>query len=212
MSRTLLDRRDQTILAQQGFFGDHDYRKLFLSDAAAGTTVVPDTAALVLTTFDPTVAVSANQTVTPAVASLILSTFAPTVTASDHKSVVPAVASLTLATFAPTITIVGAPVWTTPADTVSMVASPELKFTMPTLGSAMHFNLQLDTASTFDTGDLRDLQSNLDQAGWDFWNGTAWEAVAPTGVPSSFGGNEARHTVQTPLTSVTWFRRVRAGT
>mgnify|MGYP001610690564 CR=1 FL=1 len=48
----------------------------------------------------------------------------------------------------------------------SMISSPELKFTMPTLGSAMHFNLQLDTASSFDTGDLRDIHGKIDRGGY----------------------------------------------
>ena len=104
------------------------------------------------------------------------------------------------------------PVWTTPFDGASMDGSPELKFTMPHLGAPLHFNLQLDTADTFATGDLRDISSDLDQTGWDYWNGSAWTAVPGTGVPASFGGNEARHTVQTPLTATTWYRRVRAGT
>ncbi|TFG81598.1 MAG: hypothetical protein E4H19_14380 [Chromatiales bacterium] len=105
----------------------------------------------------------------------------------------------------------GQPIWTTPADTVFMSSLPELKFVMPDLGAAIHFNLQLDTAASFDTGDFRDELSNEDQTGWDYWNGSGWAAVTGAGVPQSFAGNEARYTVQTPLTMTTWFRRVRAG-
>jgi hypothetical protein len=107
---------------------------------------------------------------------------------------------------------VRAAVWTTPLDTVSMGPSPELKFTMPALSAPMFFHMQLDTAATFDTGNLREIRSDLSQTGWAYWNGSSWVAVPGTGVPASFGGFEARHTIQVPLTSTTWFRRVRGGT
>ena len=103
------------------------------------------------------------------------------------------------------------PVWTTPADTVTMANLPELKFTMPYLAAPLFFELELDKVATFDGGDLREIRSDLSQTGWDFWNGTGWEAVAPTGVPAAYAGNEARHTVQTSLSAGTWYRRVRAG-
>jgi len=103
------------------------------------------------------------------------------------------------------------PVWTTPADTVTMANQPELKFTMPYLAAPLFFELELDKVATFNGGDLREIRSDLSQTGWDFWNGTTWEAVAPTGVPAAYAGNEARHTVQTSLSAGTWYRRVRAG-
>jgi hypothetical protein len=104
------------------------------------------------------------------------------------------------------------PVWSSPADTVSMSATPTLAFTIPALGSAMHFNLQLDTANTFDTGSLRDLMTTTDQTGWEYWNGAAWTAFPAAGVSNTYAGNDARYTVQTTLGSGTWYRRVRAGT
>jgi len=103
------------------------------------------------------------------------------------------------------------PIWTTPPDLVEIVTSPELKFLMPNLPAAQHFNMQIDTSAAFNTGDLREIRSDLSQVGWDFWNGAGWEPVAPTGVPAAYVGNEARYTVQTPLATGTWFRRVRAG-
>jgi len=104
------------------------------------------------------------------------------------------------------------PVWSTPADTVTMSAFPALAFTIPALGSAMHFGMQLDTAATFDTGSLRDLMTTTDQTGWEYWDGAAWQAFPVGGVNQSYAGNDARHTVQTTLGSGTWYRRVRAGT
>ena len=91
---------------------------------------VPTTAALVLTTFAPTVTASVNQLVTPSTAALatatfaptiqhringasptalVLATFAPTVTASDNKLLVPSTTALTLTTFAPVIALTVTP-------------------------------------------------------------------------------------------------------
>ena len=104
------------------------------------------------------------------------------------------------------------PVWTTPADTVSMSATPALAFTIPALGSAMHFNMQLDTSNAFNTGDLRNIDSFIDQTGWEYWNGSTWTAFPAGGVSQSYAGNDARYTVSTSLSINTWYRRVRAGT
>ena len=105
-----------------------------------------------------------------------------------------------------------APVWTTPGDATAMSGTPALAFTMPTLASPMFFQMQLDSANTFNTGDLRDLDSSTSQTGWEYWDGSAWTAMTGSGVPSAKGGNEARHTVQTTLSNTTWYRRVRART
>jgi hypothetical protein len=75
----------------------------------------------------------------------------------------------------------------------------------------MHFNLQLDTAGTFDTGSLRDVMTTVDLTGWDYWDGATWQAVTSGGVPAIYAGNEARYTVPTALAAGTWYRRVRAG-
>jgi hypothetical protein len=103
------------------------------------------------------------------------------------------------------------PTWTTPADTVSISTTPSLAFTIPTAAAAQHFQMQLDTANTFDTGNLRDLNSHTDQTGWEYWDGAAWQAVPAGGVSTTYIGNDARHTVQTALSATTWYRRVRAG-
>lgn len=104
------------------------------------------------------------------------------------------------------------PAWTTPADTVSMSTTPELKFTSPASAAKQHFYLQLDTANTFDTGNLRTLDSSTDQTGWTYWNGSAWTALPADGLPVAYAGNEVDYTVTSALTSATWYRRVRAGT
>ena len=113
---------------------------------------------------------------------------------------------------APSVTTSSLPAWTTPGDAVPMSASPVLAFTIPGLASAMHFNIQLDTADTFDTGDLRDLLTTSSTTGWEYWDGGAWQPFPAGGVANTYAGNEARHTVQTPLAGGTWYRRVRAGT
>ena len=106
------------------------------------------------------------------------------------------------------------PVWVSPPDTSTVNATPVFVFTIPD-GPAgnYHFNMEIDTAATFDTGNLRSLRSHVDQTGWEYdsTGGGGWTPVPSSGVPSTFAGNDARYTVQTPLASGTWYRRVRAG-
>ena len=105
-----------------------------------------------------------------------------------------------------------APVWTTPADTVSISASPTLAFNTPDLGGDLHFHMELDKVATFDGVDYRSYKSNFDQTGWEYWDGGGWQAVPASGMPAAYAGNEARYTISDPLASGTWYRRVRAGT
>jgi hypothetical protein len=104
------------------------------------------------------------------------------------------------------------PAWTTPADTVSMSTTPDLKFTSPASATNQHFQLQLDTAATFDTGNLRTLDSSTSQTNWTYWNGSSWVAIPSGGLPIAYAGNEACYTVTSALSGATWYRRVRAGT
>lgn len=104
------------------------------------------------------------------------------------------------------------PVWTTPADTVSMSTTPDLKFTSPASAVKQHFQLQLDTANTFDTGNLRTLDSSTSQTNWTYWNGSTWVAIPSDGLPIAYAGNEVDYTVTSALSGATWYRRVRAGT
>jgi hypothetical protein len=103
------------------------------------------------------------------------------------------------------------PVWVSPADTTSMGTLPVLVLTSPASAVAQHFELQLDTANTFSTGNLRDIRTDLSQTGWEYWNGTAWTAFPSTGLASTYAGNQVRHTVQSALSATTWYRQVRAG-
>ena len=103
------------------------------------------------------------------------------------------------------------PTWVSPADTASMGTLPVLVLTSPASASAQHFELQLDTASTFSTGNLRDIRTDLSQTGWEYWNGTAWTAFPSTGLASTYAGNDVRYTVQSALSATTWYRQVRAG-
>lgn len=104
------------------------------------------------------------------------------------------------------------PVWTTPADTVSMSTTPDLKFTSPASAVAQHFQLQLDTANTFDSGNLRTYDSSTSQANWTYWDGSAWQAMPSGGLLIAYAGNEVDYTVTSALSGSTWYRRVRAGT
>jgi hypothetical protein len=103
------------------------------------------------------------------------------------------------------------PVWTSPANSTAMASTPVLVFIIPAAAVAQHFWIELDTATTFDSGDLRTYRSDLDQTDWTYWDGDSWEAVPLGGVPAIYVGNEARLTVSLALDGGTWYRRVRAG-
>lgn len=101
-------------------------------------------------------------------------------------------------------------VWTTPADTIQMDASPTLEFLTPTsVVGDMHFEIQVDTVDTYPSPTI--WKSHWDQTGWEYWDGDSWESVPQSGVPAAFAGNEARYTLQSPLANGTYYRRVRAG-
>jgi hypothetical protein len=126
-------------------------------------------------------------------------------------SVIKATTETTFTADAEVADVVTSPVWTTPADLAPIDTTPTLAFNTPVLPDDMHFHIQLDKVETFDGPDLRNVKSNFDQTGWEYWDGDSWEPVPASGMPSSFGGNEARYIVSPPLGAGTWYRRVRAG-
>lgn len=156
------------------------------------------------TTFAPTITTTAtisvallNQTATP---------HAPTITSVATISL--ALIDRTAVAFVPYIP--GYPTWTTPADGALLAdTTPTLAFLMPYTISPMHFQIEIDDDSGFGSPTVYD--SFIDQTGWEYWDGAAWQVVASGGVSETFSGNEARHTVQTPLAADTYYRRVRAG-
>lgn len=103
--------------------------------------------------------------------------------------------------------------WVSPPNMATMSDTPVLVFTMPTpnASQAMHFKIDLDTASTYDTASLRVYASNRDQTSWEYYNGSIWDAIAASGVASLYGGNNARFTVASPLSENTWYRQVWVG-
>lgn len=101
-------------------------------------------------------------------------------------------------------------VWTTPSNLVQVQdLTPTLAFNSPTSSNNMHFEMQLDTVDTFDSGDLRTYRSFPDPDGWEFDDG-GWLAVPATGLDPADTGSEVRFTIPTPLDTGVWFRRVRA--
>lgn len=109
------------------------------------------------------------------------------------------------------IRYVGVPVWTTPGDDVEITdTTPTLNFTMPGAVGPMHFWIELDTVDTFDSGAYRVHKSQSDQTGWEYWDGGAWQPIPQSGVANTYAGNEARYTIQTPLSNTTWYRVVSA--
>jgi hypothetical protein len=90
--------------------------------------------------------------------------------------------------------------------------TPELKFTSPISVVLQHFYMQLDTADTFGTGNLRTYDSSTSQTNWTYWDGGAWADLPSDGLPIAKSGNEVCYTVTSALSATTWYRRVRAGT
>ena len=76
-----------------------------LQPASANVLVTPDTIALVITTFIPTVTATANQLVTPDTLAHTITAYIPTVTATDNKVVTPDTLAHTLTTYIPTISV-----------------------------------------------------------------------------------------------------------
>lgn len=106
--------------------------------------------------------------------------------------------------------VVSQPTWVSPADTASVTtASEPLVFTIPTSDHKVHFELEIDTANTFDTVDLITKQTWQDQANWEYHNGSTWVAFPADGVDASvYAGNNARYT-PTSLSQGTYYRRIR---
>lgn len=158
--------------------------------------------------YAPTLAVGA-VTVSLGLVSVTAAVYAPAITVGAVGVSLDLVDSGN-ALYPPTLTqLLGAPVWTTPADGVGIGAQPALTFLIPTGGGPLHFQMELDDNAGFSSADVID--SSTSQTGWEYWNGSGWAAVPVGGVSSSFAGNEARHTPPSPLTSGTYYRRVRAG-
>lgn len=106
-----------------------------------------------------------------------------------------------------------------PANGVAMGVSPTLTLISPdpsnddsaflnTIYPAW-FQIQLDTASTFNTANLKTYRMGDGQGTWEYFNGSIWVAMPSTGLSSSFRGNQVRFTVPIILSSGTWFRRFR---
>lgn len=104
---------------------------------------------------------------------------------------------------------VGKPVWVTPLNAATGVNSGEpLVFTIPDALQDMHFIIEYDKVNTFDSVDLKQHNSYLDQTGWEYWDDDSWEPIPASGVPTAAIGNNARYT-PTDLSEGTWYRRIR---
>lgn len=87
--------------------------------------------------------------------------------------------------------------------------TPTLNFSTAVKAAASHFQIQLDTANTFDTGNLRSIRSDVDATGFEYFDGSTWVALTTGGMPAAKTGNVARYTPTTPLAYGVWYRRLR---
>jgi len=109
------------------------------------------------------------------------------------------------------ITSGNVPVWVSPANHSVIDPNPILVFTSPSFSGVAHFHIQLDKVDTFDGGDLRNYKTNHDNTNWEYWDGDSWEPFPATGLIDTYSGNNCRLTITSPLSSGTWYRRVRKG-
>jgi hypothetical protein len=102
-------------------------------------------------------------------------------------------------------------VWTSPPDMEVLTdTTPTLAFLPPESVRPQHYEMHLDTNGSFNTLDLYVYRSFPDPSGWEFFDGIDWEPLPPTGLDPSDAGAEIRFTVPIPLSSGSWYRRVRA--
>ncbi|HYE69241.1 MAG TPA: hypothetical protein VEA58_11560 [Anaerovoracaceae bacterium] len=97
-----------------------------------------------------------------------------------------------------------------PPDLTTGVNSPAtLVWIIPenSYGAPIHANVQIDNADTFESPEF-DLYSYKD-AGFEYWNGSAWVAYPTTGVLPQYAGNQARVTVAVTEGTKHW--RARGG-
>jgi hypothetical protein len=101
-------------------------------------------------------------------------------------------------------------IWTTPGDMVNISSTETLAFLMPEAAAGdMHFQIEIDTADDYPSPTV--WTSHSDLIGWEYWDGGAWQPIPQAGVSNTYCGNEARYTIQSPLSEGTYYRRVRAG-
>lgn len=106
-------------------------------------------------------------------------------------------------------TIVGRVEWTTPGDSVEIAAENQaFGFTVPQAPRDISFIIEFDKVSTFDGVDLIRYESYLDQTGWEYNDGSVWQPMPSSGVPTAYIGNEARFTIPA-LDGGVWYRRIR---
>jgi len=111
-----------------------------------------------------------------------------------------------------TLTCTGQPVWISPPDTDDISATPVMVFTIPSSAGNMHFELELDTVNTFDSGNYRLYETVSVQTDWEYDNGSSWQPFPAAGIPNTYTGNECRLTISSQLDQgVTWYRRIRGG-
>ena len=78
------------------------------------------------------------------------------------------------------------PTWVSPANHATIDNTPVLVFQTPSFSGNAHFHLQLDTANTFDTANLKELKTNHSQTNWEYWDGDSWEPFPSAGLSDTY--------------------------
>jgi hypothetical protein len=101
------------------------------------------------------------------------------------------------------------PTWVSPSDGARIQNGTPLVFTSLSAATPQHFQIALDTADTFNSGNLVVKRSYMD-SGFEYWDGSAWQTLTSAGMPANKTGNNVRYTPGN-LSLGTWYRRVRQG-
>jgi hypothetical protein len=109
------------------------------------------------------------------------------------------------------ITLIGRPVWTTPANAISVTdLTPTLAFIMPETSADMLFKIEMDMSPDFDSPEYREYNMEDGTEGWEYFDGSDWVAASAR-IPAEYAGNEARFTVPDEVATGIWYRRVTGG-
>jgi hypothetical protein len=90
---------------QRGQAWYHFWEDASTAGGGSPINITPDTGAIILTGYAPSVSVSDNKNVSPSTGQLALTGYAPTVTVSDNKNILPSTGVVVLTGYAPVVSV-----------------------------------------------------------------------------------------------------------
>jgi hypothetical protein len=103
---------------------------------------------------------------------------------------------------------VGIATWVSPSNgATGVLGNTPLVFVLPAAILPMHFHLQIADDTGFTTN-LLEFKSWQNTGGWQYFDGSVWQAFPDTGVDPMYAGNQARY-IPLSLTEGLKYRRIR---